>query len=118
MGGEDDLKDTYPVDEIVPDTLRNIHLDSPRSSLTLSKRLMDSELGYPPTPDSRPLICMDEDHNDLGYDSDRDIGPFFDAIRDEPPLHGLQEEEIGVGVTSKLPDIHDPVTLKIHEIEN
>ena len=27
MGGEDDLKDTYPVDEIVPDTPRNIPLD-------------------------------------------------------------------------------------------
>ena len=52
MGGEDDLKDTEPVDEIVPDTLRNIHLDSPRSSLTSSTRLLDSELGYPPTPDS------------------------------------------------------------------
>ena len=31
MGGEDDLKDTDPVDEIVPDTLRNIPLESPRS---------------------------------------------------------------------------------------
>ena len=53
MGGEDDLKDTDPIDEIVPDTPRNIPLDSPRSSLTSSTRLLDSELGYPPTPDSR-----------------------------------------------------------------
>ena len=51
MGGEDDLKDTDPVDEIVPDTLRNISLDSPRSLLTSSTRLLDSELVYPPTPD-------------------------------------------------------------------
>ena len=53
MGGEYDLKDTDPVDEIVPDTPRNIPLDPPRSSLTSSTRILDSELGYPPTPDSR-----------------------------------------------------------------
>ena len=92
MGGEDDLKDTDPVDDIVPDTPRNIPLDSPRSSLTSSTRLLDSELGYPPTPDSRPLICMNEDQNDAGYDSDGAIGPFFDDIRDEPTLHGPDEE--------------------------
>ena len=92
MGGEDYLKDTDPVDEIVPDTLRNIPLDSPWSSLTSSTRLLDSELGYPPTPDSRPLICMNEDQNDAGYDSNRAIGPLFDAVRDEPPLHGPDEE--------------------------
>ena len=53
MGGEDDLKDTDPVNEIVPDTLINIPLESPRSSLNSSTRLLDSELGYPPNPDSR-----------------------------------------------------------------
>ena len=42
MGGEDDLKDTDPVDEIAPDTPRNIPLYSPRLSLTLSTRLLDS----------------------------------------------------------------------------
>ena len=81
MGGEDDLKDTDPADEIVPDTPRNIPLDSPQSSLTSSTRLLDSELGCPPTPDSRPLICMNEDQNDAEYDSDGAIGPFFDAVR-------------------------------------
>ena len=117
MGGEDDLKDTDPVYEIIPDTPRNIPLDSPRSSLTSSTRLLDSELGYPPTPDSRPLTCMNEDQNDAGYDSDGAIGPFIDALRNEPPLHGPDEEKIGVGVTSKLPDIPDPVTMKISDVE-
>ena len=113
MGGEDDLKDTDPVDEIVPNTIRHILSESPRSSLTASTRLLDAELGYTPTPDSRPLICMNEYQNDSGYDSDGDIGPFFDAVRDEPPIHGPDEEEIGVGVTSKVPDIPESVTLKI-----
>ena len=88
MGVEDDLKDIDPADEMVPDTLRNIPLEPPRSSLTSSTRLLDSELGYPPTPDSRPLIFINEDQNDAGYDSDGDIGPLFDDLRDEPPLHG------------------------------
>ena len=92
MGGEDYLKDTDPVDEIVPDTPRNIPFDSPRSSLTSSTRLLDSELGYPPTPDPQPLICMNEDQNDVGYDIDGDIGPFFDAVRKKTPLHGPDEE--------------------------
>ena len=118
MGGEDDLKDIDPVNEIFPDTLRNIPLESPRSSLTSSTRSLDSELGYPPNPDSRHLICMNEDQNDAGYDSDGAIGPLFDAVWDEPTLHGPDEEEIGVGVTSKLPDIPDPVTMKMHDVEN
>ena len=42
MGGEDDLKDTDPVDEIVLDTIMNIYSESPRSSLTLSTRLLES----------------------------------------------------------------------------
>ena len=73
-------------------------------------------MGYPPTPDSQPLICINEDQNDAGYDSGGAIGPVFDDVRDEPPLHGPDEEEIGVGVTSKLPDIPDPVTIKIRDV--
>ena len=91
MGGEDDLKDTDPVNEIVPNTIRNIPSESPGSSLTSSTRLSDAELGYPPTPDSRPLICMNEDQKDAGYDSNGDIGPFFDDVCNKPPLHGPDE---------------------------
>ena len=45
------------------------------------------EMGHQPTPDSRPLICMDEEQNDQGYDSDGKIGLFFDTIYDEAPLN-------------------------------
>ena len=117
LHNEDDLDDTNPTNQIVPDTPRNIPLDSPWSSLTSSTRLLDSELGYPPTPDSRPLICMNEDQNDAGYDIDGAIGSFFDDVRNEPPLHGPDEEEIVFGVTSKLPDIPEPVTMKIRDVE-
>ena len=60
---------------------------------------------------------MNEDQNDAGYDRDGAIGPFFDAVRDEPHLHGTDEEETGVGVTSKLPDIPEPVIMKIRDVE-
>ena len=56
-------------------------------------------------------------YQSAGYDSDGDILPFFDAVRNEPPLHGPDEEEIGVRVTSKLPDIPEPVTMKICDVE-
>ena len=35
---------------------------------------------------------MNEDQNDAGYDSDGAIGPLFDAVCDEPPLHVPEEE--------------------------
>ena len=60
---------------------------------------------------------MNEDQNDAGYDSDGAIGTFFDAVSDKPPLHVTDEEEIVVGVASKLPDIPEPVTSKIYDIE-
>ena len=60
---------------------------------------------------------MNEDQNDAVYDRNGAIGPFFDAVRDESPIHGPNEEEIGVGVTSKLPDIPEPMTMKMCDVE-
>ena len=45
------------------------------------------DMGHLPTPDSWPLICIDEGKNDQVYDSDGQIGPFFNMIYDEAPLH-------------------------------
>ena len=42
--------------------------------------LSASEMSNLPTHDSRPIICMDEEQNDQVYDSDGQIGPFFDAV--------------------------------------
>ena len=56
MGCEDDLKDTDPVDENVPNTIRNISSESPRSSLTEASRLSAAELGCPrklPNPEPK-----------------------------------------------------------------
>ena len=40
-----------------------------------------------PTLDYWPLICLDEGKNYQGYDIHGQIGPFFDALYDETPLH-------------------------------
>ena len=42
--------------------------------------LSDLDLGHPPTPDSQPLICMDKEQNDHGYDCDGWIGFFWNHI--------------------------------------
>ena len=40
LPSEDDIKDTNPVDEIVPNTINNIPLESPWSSFTAASRLL------------------------------------------------------------------------------
>ena len=52
LPSEDDLEDTNPVDEIVPNTIKNIPSESLQSSLTAASRLSDTELGCSQTPDS------------------------------------------------------------------
>ena len=42
---------------------------------------------------------MNEDQNYVGYDSAGAIGPFFDAVRDKPPLRVPDEEEILNGLS-------------------
>ena len=44
-----------------------------------------------PEPDSQTLIFVDEGGNDLGYDSDGQIGPLFGTIYYEDPLHAVNE---------------------------
>ena len=50
----DDLDDTNPTNEIVPNNIKNIPLESPWSSLTDASRLSATELSCPQTPESRP----------------------------------------------------------------
>ena len=50
-------------------------------------RLLDSldpgEMGLTLTPDSRRLVSVDEDAEDQGYDSDGNLGPFFNQVEME-----------------------------------
>ena len=51
-------------------------------------------MGHPPIPDYWPLIFMDEEENEQGYDGDDKIGTFFYTVYYEPPLHADNEEEL------------------------
>ena len=65
LHSEDDLEDTNPVDDIVPNNIKNISSESPRSSLTAASRLSATELGCPQTLDSRPKAAQKIEDNGL-----------------------------------------------------
>ena len=54
LPSEDDLDDTNLANANFPNTIKNIPLESPRSSLTEASRLSATELGCPQTTKSRP----------------------------------------------------------------
>ena len=80
--------------------------------------LSDLDMEHPPTPDSRPLICMDQEENEQGYDSDRQIGPFFDTIYDGVPLHVGYKEEVGIGEPEQAINILPPAADLTHNYSN
>ena len=53
LHSEDDLDETNPANEIIPNIIKNIPSESPWSSLTKASRLSAAELGCPRTPESR-----------------------------------------------------------------
>ena len=63
-----------------------------------ARLIITGEQGLPSTPPSRRLNCVDESHNEDGYDSDGYQGPFYEAVVEEPPLEGEDEEEVGANV--------------------
>ena len=44
----------------------------------------------------RSLVCVDDEVNQEGYDSDGRQGPFFDGVEEEGMLVGDDEEEAGL----------------------
>ena len=57
-------------------------------------------LSVPETIGLRGINCLNEDAHDIGYDSDGEIGPFYDAVADEQPFEEYHEEPVGVGETA------------------
>jgi hypothetical protein len=53
-------------------------------------------LSVPETIGLKNINCIDEDAHDLGYDSDGEIGPFFDAVAGEEQFEDYDEEVVGV----------------------
>ena len=65
LHSEDDLDDTKPTNQIVPNTINNIPSESHRSSLTKASRLSATELGCPRTPRYRPKAAQNVEDNGL-----------------------------------------------------
>jgi hypothetical protein len=61
-------------------------------------------LSVPESIGLRNIACLNKDAHDLGYDSDGEIGPFFDAVAEEQPFEAYEEEVVGERVpTAPLP---------------
>ena len=80
LHSEDDLDYTNPTNQIVPNIIKNIPSESPRSSLTKASRLSAAELGCPRTPKSRPKAPQNVEDNGLilnmgGEDDLKDTDP-------------------------------------------
>lgn len=52
-------------------------------------------LSVPESTGLRIIGCVNEDAHDLGYDSDGELGPFFDAVENEQAFEYYEEEAVG-----------------------
>jgi hypothetical protein len=62
-----------------------------------------THLSVPVESEMRQFNCFDEEAHDAGYDSDGQLGPFFDAVADEVPFDEYEEEEPGIIMASPPP---------------
>lgn len=93
-----------------PETVSNMTEQCLMSPSIRNPPLGDSDIGLPPTPQSRTLSCMQEDEErEEGYNSDGVIGPFVDSDKEEVGVNVPIKEEVGVGFRNG-PSEEDGVT--------
>ena len=63
--------------------MENTSGPTPQTPVRLLDELDPTEMGLTKTPDHRTLVSMDEEALEQGYDSDGNIGPFFDQVEEE-----------------------------------
>ena len=73
-------------------TMENSSGQPPGTPVRLLGALDQSEMGLTLTPDQRQLVEVDEAAADEGYDSDGNLGPFFNQVEDESDM--VMEEEV------------------------
>ena len=91
----DSIPATIPGASLVTDSISQITEPVVASPVATQPPLSATELGFLPTPDFRPLICMVERENEKVHDSDGEMGPFYDLVYDEAPLLCDNEAEVG-----------------------
>ena len=82
LTNNDSIPATINVASLVTDATIQVTKPVVASPVATQLPFSVTELGPPPTPDSRPLICMKERENEKGYDIDGDMGPFYDTFYD------------------------------------
>ena len=119
LGGSSLPKDesipaTIPTAYLVTDTMNQVTEPVVASAVATQMKLSATELGLLPTPDSRPLICMNKSKNEKGYDSDSETGPLYDAVYDEAPLLCEKEVDVGTKLLEPAPEIPSPDTVQTY----
>ena len=57
---------------------------------------------------------MNKSGGKLGYDSDGEMGPLYDAVYDEAPLLCDKEAEVGTKLLEPAPEIPSPDTVQTY----
>ena len=97
----DGLPPSSPVYQSIPHAPINDGTESPDDENGNDKNDANDDnsvvqaVGIPPQPIVQKLTmtAADEEKYDDGYDSDGDVGPFFDAVNNEPDEEELLEKE-------------------------
>ena len=103
LPNDDIIPATIPATSLVTYAMSQVAEPVVASPVATHPPLSATELGLPPTPDSRPLILMDESEDEKVYNSDGDMVPSYDAVYDEAPLLCDKEAEVGTGILELAP---------------
>ena len=99
----------------IPDSISQLTDPSTTPIATVQTEPRGSEIGLPATPDSRVLKCMDEEEHEQGYDSDGEIGPFFDGVYEESRMEEYNEEEQELVDEDSPPEVPQTIPSITHE---
>ena len=99
-GGVENEDNDVPLPEIethvsVNDISSEVTMQSQAVPIAATVPEDSSNIGQPATPPLRSYKHMDEAMFDEGYDSDGEMGPFFDQVMAEGALVSEEEEIIG-----------------------
>ena len=111
LPNDDSIPANITTASLVTDAMIQVTEPVVASPVATQPPLSATELGLPPTPDSRPLICMNESKSEKGYDSDGDMGPFYDVVYDKAPLLCDNKSEVGTELLEPAPEIPSPATV-------
>ena len=78
-----------------PNTLEEVSAPSNQGEQQQPESPSGSEIGLPESPQNRSFSALAEATADQGYDTDGEMGPFFDGVEEEGSLEGVEEVEIG-----------------------